>query len=158
MLCLVSVTVAQSPHYALPDAPQPQPAPNTTHSGWALRNGKATRSNLEVLKDQKFKWFAIAQLGTAVLDAEVTHAGIAHHSCVEGNSSLDHYPSRASLYRNFALTDGAVVGLGFLVEKTIPRGKLTKVEKAASWIYPAMATYSMQVHARGAAGWLQGCW
>lgn len=141
----------------IPDAPQPQPS-SYPHTGWALWNGKPTRSNLEILKDPKFEWFAVGQLSLAMLDAEVTHAGIAHHRCVEANTSLSRYPSRGELYRNFAMTDGAIFGLGFLIEKTIPRGKLTKTEKVASWFYPAMASFGMQGHARGAASWFEHCW
>jgi hypothetical protein len=37
-------------------------------------------------------------LTSVVYDVEVTHQGLAHHSCVEGNTDLSYHPTRGQLY------------------------------------------------------------
>ena len=47
-------------------------------------------------------------LTSVVYDVEVTHQGLAHHNCVEGNPLLSQHPSRSALY----LSDLPEFGVG----------------------------------------------
>jgi len=58
-------------------------------------------------------------LASFVFDAEVTHAGLAHHKCLESNLQLGPHPSRWQLYSGkgnlFFL--GGLIGLDLVSEK-----------------------------------------
>lgn len=86
---------------------------------------------------------------SAIFDTEVTHAGIAHHRCVEGNPYFNtHYPSRGHLYKHNAEEFAVVGGLGFLMTKA----------RIYRWIPVGMGAYGAQMHFRAAASWLGNCW
>ena len=152
LIALASIGHSQQ----LPDAPLPQPK----QSGWTRWDGQPARTNYDVIHDRQFQWFTVGLIATTVWDIETTHAGIARHNCVEGNPLFGQHPSRGELYLHNGLEVGATVGLGFLMEKMLPadRTHWHKAEKVAHWIYPAMATYGMQLHTRGALSWYGRCW
>jgi hypothetical protein len=58
-------------------------------------------------------------LASFVYDAEITHAGLAHHKCLESNTQLGLHPSRWQLYSGkgnlFFL--GGLIGLDLVSEK-----------------------------------------
>lgn len=163
---IVLTIVAQSRSQELPDAPSarvnPVPAwgvpPKQT--GWTRWDGQQAQTNRQILRDKKFQWFTAGLVAATVLDIETTHAGLARHNCVEANPRFGMHPSRGELYLHNGLEDAGVIGLGFLMEKMLPadRAHWGKAEKVAQWIYPAMATYGIQLHVRGAVSWYSQCW
>lgn len=132
----------------LPDAPSAAQPPKKQSSWSRLRDGRKALTNREVLSSKKW-WIPSALLfGFSVWDAETTHAGLAHHRCVESNRNLPLHPSRGELYREFVIEDGAIIGLGFLFTKA----------RAPHWIYDGMTGYGDVVHAKGAISWYGNCW
>lgn len=136
---------------AQPDAPstaQP-PAPAAKEGSWTrLWDGRLARTNAEVVTAKRWWIPSLVLLGATTFDIETTHAGLAHHRCVEANRNFPLYPSRGELYRNGLIESGAVMGLGFLFTKA----------KAPHWIYDGMATYGTVIHIKGAVGWYRNCW
>src|SRR5580765_2594064 len=120
LLLLLAVSAAAQ---TLPDAPTPQP-PAPAH-GWVLWDGRDSLSNVDVLKSKRWWIPTVALLGASVWDVETTHAGLAHHMCVEGNHIYPPHPSRGELYREAAIENAAIIGLGFLFTKA----------RAPHWIY-----------------------
>ncbi len=153
-LLLSMACVAQS----LPDAPSYVQPPQK--SGWTRWDGLQSRTNSQVLHDKKFQWFSVGLVAATVWSVETTHAGVARHACVEGNSNFSERPSRGELYLHQGLATAGIVGMGFLIEKMLPadRSEWTKADKVAEWIYPAMASYGIQYHARDAVKWYRECW
>lgn len=90
-------------------------------------------------------------LGTEVYDAEMTHEGLAHHRCREGNLSLGAHPSRGDLYRSNLIEWGLVSGIDLLMQAAHP-------PKAFKWVPYMGAAYGSQDHLRGGTSWLMGCW
>lgn len=131
MIVLTSLAAAQQ----WPDAPRLQ-----------LASSRQARSNREVLRSKKFYLPAVALLGATVYDVEVTHQGLAHYKCQETTGS-DPRPSRGKLYRNNALIDGAMIGLGFVFEQwRIP------------WVSAGMSSLGTAVHIYGGTRWFtEGC-
>lgn len=56
-------------------------------------------------------------VASTIADIEVTHQGIAHHVCTEGNEALPPKPSRGQLYANGFEYTGPLVAAGFLLRK-----------------------------------------
>lgn len=107
-LCLATLAVAQE----LPDNPQPQPKQK---SEW--QSQLTSRTWHETFTGKTF-WFVHGlYLTTWVIDAEVTHQGLAHHKCTEANGNLPAYPSRGQLYRLNLIQFGAVTGIDLLLRK-----------------------------------------
>lgn len=146
LMLLATVALAQQ---SLPDAPVTQPEKKVGFwGGWERRwDGERTLSNVEVLKSRR--WWAPTLYGLAgsLYDAEVTHAGIAHHKCVEGGIRPP-YPSRGELYLHALWPWAAISGLGFLFTKAkIP------------WpIYAAMQGANAGFHIHEGSEWITSCW
>lgn len=93
--------------------------------------------------DRRSFWPSVAFMAAGgIYDAEVTHQGLAHHKCVEGNMDWVRYPSRGMLYRQIAIPDAAIFGMGYLIHKGkikfIPQGMFLAngawhFEAASSW-------------------------
>lgn len=105
----------------------------------------------------KRMWAATIFLtGAAVFDIEMTHQGVAHHKCVEGNLSLARHPSRFELYfDNFQdlapkvlLNSLAVLGMR---AAHLPR----RYWKPVGYAGPL---YAGAVHLRGGIQWYTRCW
>lgn len=102
------------------------------------------RTNREILTSKTFLLLHGVALASVVADVEVTHQGLAHHKCLEGNSTLPSRPSRGRLYRDdLGLLGGAVL-TSFVFDKYFWR---------PLWLpLPAAITF---VHVQGAASWFQ---
>lgn len=129
ILLLVGMACAQ-----LPDAPQPAPTTCTMPSGnpcpaWLhkligqyppIKQQYVYPTWQETLTGHHAVMFWSAQglaVASSVADIEITHQGLAHHNCVEGNDELPQHPSRGHLYAyTFAFT-GPVVGFDLLMRK-----------------------------------------
>jgi hypothetical protein len=90
LLCLINAApVFCQIDQTLPDAPivkqtDVRPQPTGFRSSWALlRDGSPAASNKEILKDPVFLGTTLAFAGALIFDSEATHAGIAHHRCLE---------------------------------------------------------------------------
>jgi hypothetical protein len=86
-------------------------------------------------------------LGSIVYDAELTHQGLAHHNCEEGNASLGTHPSRGELYRKNMLSFGAISGIDWFTNKTKMR--------YLPYLGPVVGS---AVHLVGGSKWLAECW
>jgi len=135
----------------LPDAPQPQSTCGPAWLGGCFVAPK--RSFSSVFSDRKWQLSTGGFLLSKVFDAEMTHAKVSHQ-CIEGNGDLPAFPSRGELYREMLFKEVPVIVLGTLITKTVPEHPKTKVQKFASWIYPAMASYGTVQHIRGGVGWM----
>jgi hypothetical protein len=103
------------------------------------------RSNEEVLSSRTFLWAHAVELGANIADAEMTHAGIAHHKCIEANGPA--YPSRGHLYRYDLIPLALTTGLDFVLDKYAWR--------PLSLVAPAIGTVN---HIKGALSWTGSCW
>ena len=142
ILALASIAIAQ-----LPDAPstvQPPVHKSSWRDPWVAH----TKSNWDTLRDKSFLWTSFAEFAGGAYDAEITHAGLAHHQCVEGNPNLGPHPSRASLYEHNIPEQLAMLGFGFVVTKAgLPK-----------WLYPGVVAYPVSYHLYEGSGWLTNCW
>jgi hypothetical protein len=94
-------------------------------------------------------------LGSEVFDAEITHAGLAHHRCVELNINPPR-PSRGDLYRynltEFGIVLGVDIGLKLIARHLdFPRW-LAETDGSIG------ATVGTVIHVKGGASWLGRCW
>lgn len=142
MLLLCGMCWAQNPSLVLPDAPDPQPAPAKQRRQWS---DVKFRSNGETLSNKSMWLFDFAAIAPGLLDAEVSHAGLAHHKCAEAH----HLNSRWQLYRNNLPEWGVELAIGFLGTKV----------KMPRWLMFSVAAYPIEAHGRATARWLDGpCW
>jgi hypothetical protein len=145
LLCLP--VCAQEGGQDLPDAPKAQ-----KECFWCTRNYETGKYDVHLAKwnspfhDPLWKWTHIGGFLAAELDIEVTHAGIAHHRCVERSGD----GARLALYGN---TMGPLLGM-YAFDWMVARSHLPKKIPV-----PEIApSYSMVVHTKGAADWLTQCW
>lgn len=142
LFCLISivslVSVAQTQKEAnLPDAPQVQ-----------VDNGLHPLPWRKAFKQKRFYIPMTIALTSVVYDTELTHEGIAHHRCIEGNPDLHIYPSRGELYRySFAWMGGETVAMYLLNKAGMP------------WFtYDTGFAVGSYKHFDGGTRWLTECW
>lgn len=142
---LLLLTFVSSAFGQLPDAPAPQPKHEhefNRYSGHEILSWKETASG-------KAFWLPYGALWAAsIADAEITHEGIAHHRCVEGNGNLPRYPSRGAIYKELAIEDVPITALGYFMRKLGFRW----------WTYDVPAGLGAGIHIHGASQWLGECW
>ncbi|HEY6766522.1 MAG TPA: hypothetical protein VI386_17320 [Candidatus Sulfotelmatobacter sp.] len=97
--------------------------------------------------DKKFIAAHSFFLGSLVYDAELTHQGLAHHRCVEGNSHLGTHPGRGEIYGKSLLAFSAITGADWLIGKTGIR-----------YLPYLGATAGSAFHLSGGSKWLADCW
>lgn len=106
------------------------------------------------------KTWMIAYFGvypsTILFDAEMTHEGLAHHKCVEGNIELGRRPSRGELYRDNFLKEYVPLTAINLLLQAAWRGD--GQPKKWEWVPLIGAGYGSTVHLRGGIQWYQRCW
>ena len=128
----------------VPDTPQPKERAGF----WSFRTWEdpPLRTNAQVFHDKA--WIAAQSfwLGSIVYDVELTHEGLAHHKCVEGNGE-NPYPSRGELYKGHIIE----YAVGTLVNWMSMR----YVGKPLMFVFPAYGSYE---HLRGGTKWLTNCW
>lgn len=86
------------PERQLPDAPSAQ---SSSQQKWDLDTPVLSTPVLSPqarIWDKKMWAAHMVLAGSMVFDAEVTHQGLAHHRCVEGNIDIGEHPSRKALY------------------------------------------------------------
>lgn len=105
------------------------------------------RTNREVFHDKTWAVTQAVWLGAITYDVEITHQGIAHHKCVEGNLDLKERPTRASLYLDNLAEYAAGTGFNYIA--------LRFIAKPVSFLFP---TWSSIEHIRGGSQWLMNCW
>jgi hypothetical protein len=143
-----AVLCSRSPEICatLPDAPLPRPTPGFWAFGGA-DDAHPLRTNHEVWHDKTWRATQTFWLGAIIYDVELTHAGLAHHRCVEGNSELSRHPSRTGLY--LSNLPEYLVGTGFNWMM------LKFVSKPLIFEMPAIASVA---HIRGGSEWVTRCW
>jgi hypothetical protein len=97
--------------------------------------------------NKKFIAVHAAYLGSIVYDTELTHEGLAHHKCVESNTSLGTHPSRAEMYGQNMLAFGAISSLDWLTRKLKIR--------YLPYVTPVAGS---AIHFTGGSKWLTECW
>lgn len=138
ILLLACVAFGQNPSLVLPDAPDPQPPPHS------LDQNVKFLTNWQTLRSKTlWAYYGVAIL-PGVLDAEVSHAGLAHHHCSEAHG----LNSRGQLYENNAMEWGAEIIFGFVATKI----------KMPKWMLFPTAAAPVAIHGRATAGWLENCW
>jgi len=139
----------------LPNAPEPRPSESTPHEG-APPTAVSQPARVQALEsavargeiwNRKFLAAHAAFLGSIVYDAELTHQGLAHHNCVEGNPNLGSHPSRGDLYRINGLAFGAISGFDWFAAKSKMR--------LVPYIGPIVGT---AIHLTAGSKWLSECW
>lgn len=92
-------------------------------------------------------WFA-----SIVYDSELTHAGLAHHRCVEiGGGIPERHISRGELYGE----NGAVFAVGTLFDWLIQRSHPPKPFNFMVYAFPTVGTIE---HLHGGSTWIASCW
>jgi hypothetical protein len=147
------------PNTELPDAPSSTSLARADSFAWSLTEPTQQANTApppDPIWDKKFVAANIFFAGATIFDIEMTHEGIAHHKCVEGNLSLARHPSRFELYfdnlQDFApavVLNG--VGLLGLRAAHLPRWYW----KAAGYFSPV---YGSTIHLRGGIHWYTRCW
>jgi hypothetical protein len=134
-----------------PDAPEPfQPPVKEKPSFWTFGGPDAPaplRTNHEVFHDRFFLSEQAFWLSAIVYDSEITHQGIAHHRCQEGNQNLPAHPSRGQIYRSDIPEYAVGTAYNFLMMKYM--------WKPLSMLFPAVGGTE---HIRGGSEWLLNCW
>jgi hypothetical protein len=100
--------------------------------------------------DKTFISVHSAYLASIVFDVEITHQGLAHHKCVEGNGETEH-PSRGELYG----WDLAFLGVAFTMDTVVKYGFRDLSGKLFSTGLPISLTVP---HVHGGVQWLERCW
>ncbi len=130
-----------------PDAPEP--VKKGLYGGWVHdRDGDPPKQKTFTNR------FVIAHsvyLASIVYDVEVTHAGIAHHNCQEGNPDLASRPSRGDLYSSNLLEYGVMTAFDLLIQSR-------HFEKKQGWVAYIGSSYGTAVHLKAGTKWLTGCW
>jgi hypothetical protein len=138
--CFAPIAVAQHSNSdrepALPDAAELE------------RTEIPHRSNWETLKNKSLWTYAAADILAGAFDAEMSHAGYAHHRCVEGGDGLPRQASRAQLYRHDLPENVAVLAFGYLGTRL----------KMPRWLLFTTEAYPVQNHIRAGLQWRQDCW
>ena len=105
------------------------------------------RTSYEVWHDRTWRTTQAIWLGAIIYDVELTHAGLAHRRCVEGNRNLSQHPSRQGLYLSNLPEYAVGTGFNWLMLKF--------VGKPLIFVVPTMGSVE---HIRGGTSWLTGCW
>lgn len=90
----------------------------------------------------------IADVGSGLFDTGMTHQGVAHHRCLEGNINDGPHPSMGHWFAVTCLSGVGFAGLGLLFTKL----------SLSRWMVAGLAPYSMQVHIRAGIRWGENCW
>jgi hypothetical protein len=139
------VTVHEGETITLPESPQPQPEDATF---WSSGTSDAPlRTNREAFHDKAWRTTQIVWLGAIIYDSELTHQGLAHHNCVEGNPLLSQHPSRSALY----LSDLPEYGVGTVFNYLA----LRFIGKPLIFEFAGVGTVK---HLIGGSSWLTRCW
>src|SRR3984885_1228133 len=127
------------------DAPLPQPKP----AGFFTVGDfdAPMRSNRQAFHDKTWISAQAFWLAAIIYDSELTHQGVAHHNCVEGNLALDEHPSRGSLY----LSDVPEYAVGTALNWLVLRYSF----KPLIFLFPV---WSSAEHIKGGTSWLLNCW
>jgi len=128
--------------------PEPlPPAPAAKCGPWTCYHLQ-TIPTKDVFKSKAFWAINVGDWATQAFDAEMTHAGLAHHRCVEKNINPP-YPSRADLYKAGWKEDIAVAGVAFIWVKV----------KGPKWVMPLFLTGPVVGHVfKGGLPWYENCW
>jgi hypothetical protein len=139
--CLLYSPISCAQDTTLPDAPSDMASSHFREDGgnpmrvvqerevvpWGVWNQRCRcwtdkTNSPKTMREVLNKKFVIAHgilLASFVYDAEITHAGLAHHKCLESNIQLGPHPSRWQLYNGkgnmFFL--GGLIGLDLVSEK-----------------------------------------
>jgi hypothetical protein len=139
--------VHESESSTLVDAPEPQGARAGFWTFGAPDAPAPLRTNREAFRDKTWLAAQTVWLGAIVYDSELTHEGLAHHRCVEGNSDLGPHPSRRAIY----LSDLPEYAVGTAFNWLV----LRYVGKPLIFEFPSYGTVQ---HVRGGSAWLSNCW
>jgi hypothetical protein len=105
------------------------------------------RTNYEVFHDKAWIATQVVWLGGIAYDVELTHEGIAHHRCEEGNIHLNRHPSRGELYRSDLPEYAIGTAFNVLVLKFLTKPLIFE--------WPAIA---IGKHLQAGSSWLLNCW
>ena len=100
----------------------------------------------QTFTDKRFLIPHAIAFASGVLDVEVTHAGLAHHRCVEKGTTP--FPSRGELYAKTMVPLAVFTAFDALMRKA----------NLPFYLYNGGAAYGSVVHFRGAGLWLKNCW
>jgi hypothetical protein len=154
LLCLLltsAVVSAQNISDQFPEAPQP--VKHSQFGGYEV--DKAQLPKRAPIFTKTWVGAHAFYLGAVVADAELTHQGLAHHKCVEGNTDLGRRPSRGDLYRNNMIEFGLLTGMDLLFQAVHQNDHPSK---AFAWVPYIGAGYGSTVHLKGALTWPTRCW
>jgi hypothetical protein len=141
------VTEYEGETVSLPENPQPQTQKATFWSAGRFDAPAPLRTNREAFHDKAWRATQLVWLSAIIYDSELTHQGLAHHNCVEGNEDLSHHPSRAAIY----LSDLPEYGVGTAFNYLI----LRFVGKPLIFEFAGISTVQ---HLIGGSQWLTRCW
>lgn len=149
-----SASPKQTPE--LPDAPSARLVAKPEVWDLAEKTAPAVPPRLDPIWDKKMWAAHLALAGSMIFDVEMTHQGLAHHQCVEGNDNLSLRPSRSELYIDNLKQFGPIVFMDWLGTAAVRNGHLPR------WIWKPMGLagpiYSSIVHIKGGLAWYTRCW
>jgi len=115
-----------------------------------------TRPRRDPIWDKKMWAAHLIETASMVFDVEMTHQGLAHHMCVEGNSDLSRHPSRGELYTdNLYPLAGADVMDWLLAMAGRHAGLPRWFWKPLGYMGPVYGTF---LHIQGGVEWRTRCW
>lgn len=130
----------------LPDAPSAIEPPKhgkvytAFHTSWDYPNVPTK----EVLSGKAFWATFLGDVAMSSFDAEMSHAGLAHHRCAEAHGNN----SRWELYRANIPENVAVGVVSFIWLKV----------KGPKYVLPAFLARPGYVHIKAGLSWYQDCW
>jgi len=105
------------------------------------------RTNREAFRDRAWMATQAFWTGAIAYDVELTHQGLAHHKCLEGNKILGEHPGRGELYRSNLPEYFFGTAFSYVA--------LRLVAKAFMLEFPGYASFR---HIQGGSEWLMSCW
>ena len=149
------------PYAAIPDAPgfdvsearEPFVLGLTDNSKAPIAPSVPAR---EPVWDKKM-WAAHFVLASSMIfDVEMTHEGIAHHRCVEGNSDVRSYPSRSELYLDNLKQFAPIVVMDWLGSAAFRAHHLPRwARMSLGYLGPGIGSAK---HFKGGIDWYTKCW
>jgi hypothetical protein len=110
---------------------------------------------IEPIWDKKMWAAHLILAGSMIFDVEMTHQGLAHHQCVEGNDNLESKPSRGELYVDNLKQFAPMLVMDWLGTATVRAGHLPR------WFWKPLGyagpIYGSFKHFHGGISWYTRC-
>jgi hypothetical protein len=150
---VLSVEVPNAPGFEISEARDPFVLGLTDNN----KEPRALPPPVRVPVWDKKTWAAHVILASSMIfDVEMTHEGIAHHRCEEGNSDLNAHPSRSELYLDNLEQFAPIVVIDWLGSAAFRAHHLPRwARMSIGYLGPSIGSAK---HIKGGVDWYTKCW